>query len=110
MQKELVYLGPAPAEEACAQVGQLDYPEASRVECRAYIQAIMRVCGEPPEGAVLKIKAEEHDFGTHREVVVEFDGNNQAAADYAYKCDEHAPTTWEEANMKAPTVRKARGR
>lgn len=109
MQRDIVYLGSTPAEEECAQIGQPDYPEASKAECRAFITAIKRVCGEPPEGAVLRVKTEQHDFGQYREVIVEYDGNNQAAAEYAQKCDEHAPTTWAEARVEAPVAR-GRGR
>ena len=109
MQKEMIFLGPAPAEESCAQIGDSNYPEASKAECRAYITAIKRVCGEPPEGAVLRVKSEQHDYGTYRECVVEYDGDNQAAAEFADKCDRHAPTTWEAAGMTAPVPRE-RGR
>src|SRR4051812_31283780 len=107
--KDVLYLGSAPANEECAQVGQPDYPEASRAECRAYITAIKRICGDPPEGALLRIKTEEHDFGSHRFVIVEFDGNDPIATAYAYKCEGHGPTTWEEAHMEAP-VKRGRGR
>jgi hypothetical protein len=107
--RDVIYLGPTPANEDCAQVGQPDYPEASKAECLAYIKAIKRVCGEPPEGAVLRVKAEEHDMGTYREVVVEYDGDDRAAAEYARKCDEGAPVTWEAAGMEAP-VRRGRER
>lgn len=106
MQREIVYLGSAPAEEDCAQVGQPDYPEASKAECRAYIQAIKRVCGEPPEGATLTVKTEQHDYGPYREVVITYDGNNLAAAEYAQRCDEQAPTTWAEARMEPPVKRR----
>jgi hypothetical protein len=104
MQKDVVYLGSAPAEEPCAQVGEPDYPEASKAECRAFIQAIKRVCGEPPEGAVLRIVSQSHDFGSYRECAVEYDGDNREAAEYAQKCDEDAPTTWAEAKMEAPVT------
>lgn len=104
--RDVFYLGPVPADEDCSQVGQPDYPEESKAECRSYITAIKRVCGEPPEGAVLRVKAEEHDMGTYREVVIQFDGDNQAAADYAERCDRTAPKTWEEAGMTAPVNRR----
>jgi hypothetical protein len=108
MQRDIVYLGSAPAEEECAQVGDPNYPEASKVECRAFIQAIKRVCGEPPDGAVLRVKSQTHDFGQYREVCVEFDGDNQAAVEYADKCERHAPGTWAEAGMVPPVSRGLR--
>jgi len=91
-----VYLGPAPAEEECVQLGSEDYDRRARAECQAYIEAIIAVCGEPPEGARLKIERESHDFGSYFEVVCQFDGNNPEAASYAMKCDDQAPTTWPE--------------
>lgn len=105
----MYYLGPCPAEEEAAQSTDPDFHEHNKAECRAYITAIKRVCGEPPEGATLRIKTESHDFTSYREVVVEFDGNNEAAAAYAAKCDEMAPTTWAAAGMVAPRQAK-RGR
>ncbi len=109
MTRDVIYLGPAPANESCAQIGDSNYPEASKAECLAYIRAIKRVCGDPPEGAILRVKSEAHDYGTYREVTVEFDGNDPVAAAYAHRCDAHAPTTWAEASMEPP-VKRTRGR
>ena len=110
MENDLVYLGPAPAEEPCAQVGEDDYSRKAKAECRAYIEAIRKVVGREPEGARLSIKASSHDYGTYYEVVAYFDGDNQQAAEYAYRCEEKAPTTWAEAGMTAPGVAAGRQR
>ena len=90
------YLGPCPAEEDPVQVGDENYAALARAECRRYIEAIRQVCGTEPEGARLTVKSQPHDMGTYYEVVVQFDGDNEAAAAYAAKCDESAPTTWPE--------------
>jgi aminoglycoside phosphotransferase (APT) family kinase protein len=107
--KELIYLGPAPADETCAQTQDRDFERRSTAECLAYIQAIKRVCGEPPEGATLRIQANKHArFDVvYREVVVEYDPAIKAAAKYALKCEEHAPTTWAQAGMQ-PAIRGIR--
>ena len=102
MTQDLVYIGPAPAEEECAQTTDPDYSRKAKVECRAYIEAIRKMVGREPEGARLSVRAESHDFGTHHEVVCYFDANNEVAADYAYRCEAKAPATWEEAGMEAP--------
>jgi hypothetical protein len=102
MWTDTVYLGPAPAEEDCAQVGRTDYEERARAECLAYIEAIRKVVGAEPDGARLRVKRQAHDFGSYLEVVCEFDGNNRDAAEYAARCDAEAPTTWEAAGMTAP--------
>jgi hypothetical protein len=67
-----------------------------------------KVCGHEPEGARLTIKSQPHDLGRYLECAVVFQGNNQAAATYAAKGDEHAPVTWEVADMLAPISKKMR--
>jgi hypothetical protein len=106
MHKELVYLGLAPANEACVQIGDPDYAAKAMADCRRYIEAIRQVVGEEPEGAALRIKRAIHDFGTYFEVACEYDPTCEAAADYAFRCDRDAPTTWAEAGLPAPPVRK----
>lgn len=108
MSEEIYWLGSAPALEDCAQVGSPDYARDAKAECRAYIEAIRAVCGGEPEGARLTVKSQAHDFGAYYEVAVVFDGNNREAADYAAKCDEHAPTTWEQAGMTPPESNRGR--
>ena len=93
-----------------APVGDPDYARNAKLECKAYVEAIRKVCGKEPEGAKLTIKGQEHDFvERYYEVAVIYDGNNQAAAEYAAKVDREAPGAWEEAGMVAP-VQKTRGR
>lgn len=88
-------LGSAPSGEECAQVGRDDYHDRARRECRAYIHQLRRTFGEEPAGARLSIKANDHDFGTYWSVVCSFDGGNEAATDYAYRC-ESGPESWDE--------------
>jgi hypothetical protein len=99
--QDVNWLGPCPAEEDAVQVGSPDYARDARAQCRRYIEALRKICGPEPEGARLTIKSQPHDFGSYLEVAVEFDGSNEAAAAYAAKCDESAPTTWEAAEMVA---------
>jgi hypothetical protein len=103
------WLGAAPANEDCIQVGSPDYARDAKAECRAYIEAIRKVCGHEPEGARLTIKSQPHDYGSYYEVAIVFDGNNREAAEYASRVDEKAPTTWEQAGMQSPHA-KAKGR
>ncbi len=109
MYSDVVYLGTAPANEECAQVGSPDYQDRALRECRAYAEAIRKVLGPEPEGARLRVKRESHDYGSYWELIVEYDGGNEAAARYAARCDAEAPTTWEDAGMRAP-VAAGRGR
>jgi hypothetical protein len=105
---ERYYLGPAPADEECAQLGHDEYEERAKAECRQYIAAVRIVCGDPPEGARLKVVSQPHDFGLYWEVVVEFDPHIRAACEYAARCDAQAPTTWAAAGLDPPDVGRGR--
>jgi len=99
---ETIEIGPAPCEEGCAQVVDANYSERSRAECRAFINQIKRVMGEPPEGVGLFIKSNAHDFGTYREVAVKVTGGltaeaRETALGYAYRCESDSPETWDDA-------------
>jgi hypothetical protein len=102
MSDAIFWLGPAPAEAACVQVGSPDYARDARTECRAYIDAIRKVCGPEPDGAHLTVKSQPHEFGSYYEVAVVFDPDDSAAAEYASKVDESAPTRWSDAGMEPP--------
>ena len=93
--KDYMTLGPVPCDEPCAQVGQDDYPEQSRKECRAYVAQLHRHFGEPPEGAYFAVKSFPHDFGSYREVCVVFDDENEKAREFAYKCEAETPAEWD---------------
>jgi hypothetical protein len=88
-------LGPSPAEEDCAQVGEPDYREKAVAECARYIQLVRATIGPEPEGARLSVKWFEHDFGAYCEVVCYFNIDIEEAVKYAQRCEEDAPATWE---------------
>jgi len=99
---DILYIGPTPADEACAQTGVTEGAERlNKLECSYYIEALRKVYGPEPENAYLSIKRESHDFGTYFEVVCRFDDTDQAAVDYAYKVEDGL-TLWSEAEMEAP--------
>lgn len=110
MTLETLYLGPAPADEDCTQIKHPDYESRGRKEAQAYIAAIRKHCGPEPDGAGLRIKREHHEFGSYLEVVLNYDGDNQACAEYAPKLDGMAPRTWAEAGMESPHATPADGR
>jgi hypothetical protein len=41
--------------------------------------------GPEPDGAHVRVKRNEHDLGTYMDIVIEFDGTNEAAREYAIK-------------------------
>jgi hypothetical protein len=101
-------IGSGPCMEECAQVGREGYREQAVAECRAYIAAIKKKLGEPPDGCTLVVKANPHDFGTYYSVVARFE--DRKGFDYALRAESEAPKTWDEVGMEPPIAGKGRGR
>ena len=93
---EYIEIGAAPYDENSAQIGLDNSVERNTAECRALIHQLRRELGEEPEGAFLRIKANAHDFGTYREVIVKYEDDNEAATAYAYRCEEDTPARWDD--------------
>jgi hypothetical protein len=98
--RNLLYIGSSPAEESCASVGRAGYAGQARKECETYINQLRRQFGQEPEKARLTIKSNPHDFGTYLEVVCYYDTNDQAATDYAFKCEDEAWPNWDAKSRK----------
>ncbi len=101
--KTYISIGSTPGDEPCQQVPYTDRGLA-RKECQAFIEAIQRKVGQPPEGASLGIKSFTHDFGSYMEVVCFFDDTNAEALDYAIRCERDAPQHWSDVGMTPPTT------
>ena len=93
--RDFLNIGSTPPAEDCAQVGTENYQARSTVECKRYIALLREKMGNEPEGALLKVKWFDHDFGRYCEVVCEFDCDNEEAVEYAYNCESSGPQTWE---------------
>jgi hypothetical protein len=93
--QDFLSLGPTPYAEACAQVGTTDYQAQALHECRRFIALLRHIFGNEPEGARLVVKGFAHDYGTYYEVICRFDPNDQAAVNYAFRCDHATPATWD---------------
>ena len=92
--RDYLHIGPVPADEDCLQVGYAS--EANmRAECRKYAAKLI-LAFPPPPGTSLRVKACPHDFGTYYEVIVEFDDNDEGAAQYALMVESDSPGTWAE--------------
>jgi hypothetical protein len=50
--------------------------------------------GPEPEGAWLSVKWFEHDFGPYCEVVCYYNTDIQASVQYAFRCEDDLPATW----------------
>jgi hypothetical protein len=95
---EIIYLGPVPGEETCAQVGEPDYHVMARDQCRRYIKLIREVMGPEPEGARLVIRENPHDHGTYLGVVCEF--SSEEGERYALRCEWDGPTRWDDHDVR----------
>jgi hypothetical protein len=98
-----LYIGTAPSDEDCAQVGSDRYMSLAKLECLHYIDALRKVYGEEPDGAYFRPKWEQHDFGRYLELLIYYDDTNEAATEYAFKV-EYGLRTWAEAGMVAPRL------
>lgn len=99
---QFLYIGPAPSDEACAQIGVTEGARRlNRIECDEYIEALRKVYGPEPEGAYLHPKTEFHDLGSYCEVCIYYDDRQAEAVRYAFNI-ESGLRTWDEAGMVAP--------
>lgn len=84
---DYIMIGSGPFDEPCAQVGNDDYYDRSKVECNLFIAFIKEICGEPPKGAALIRKGNPHDFGMYYTVDCVFDPEDAEAVEYAYDAE-----------------------
>jgi hypothetical protein len=77
-------LGPTPAEESCAQVGDPDYSTKARAECQRFVDQILRHYPDTDHSGYVTIKRFPHDFGTYYEVCAVYDEDDSASVDWAY--------------------------
>ncbi len=96
MAYDILPIGPAPTNESCAQVGDPDYPERSRRECRIFLRMLLRLFPVPESlEAKLLVKTFPHEFGRYREVCVQFAPSSAEATRYAYHIENSAPAQWD---------------
>ena len=101
---ETIYYGSTPYGEECAQVGTDDYTTRARRECSVYIEQltsiIVNAFGEMPKGLWLRIKGENHDYGTYYEVVGVFHDDDPKAVEVAYWLEDNSPETWDDSSKQ----------
>ncbi len=94
---ESLVIGEVPFAEPCAGVNLVDQ---SKAECRALINQLKRMWGEPPMSARLKIVGNPHDFGTYYTVNCCFSENDEEGTEYAYKLENELPEYWDEKALR----------
>lgn len=76
-------IGSTPHDEPCTQLGDPDYTQKARAECKRFLEQIARHYPEPA-GGYLQVKSFSHDFGKYFEVVARFDDTDEEAVNWAY--------------------------
>ncbi|VWX51079.1 hypothetical protein [Novosphingobium sp. 9U] len=103
-QMAIAYIGGAPAEEECAQLGHTpNFGRYNRLEVYTYKAAIIARWGAPPESVKLLAEPCRHDFGTYYEVQAHYDEDDQAAADYVAAIEEGL-ARWIDVGFLQPVV------
>lgn len=98
--KDFLYLGSAPISEDCVQIDQsVNYLPKMIEECYRYADLLRMKFPIPKEliGKVAySLKKENHEFGTHYEVIINFDDEDDKAMDFAYNVESNLPEKWED--------------
>lgn len=94
MKEDYINIGFSPYEETCVQVGAPNYREEALVECQRFIELLRKTFGPEPEGARLVTKWFQHDFGPYCEVICLYDHDIPASVEYALRCENETPATW----------------
>lgn len=97
---ESLEIGPAPSEaEDIAQVGDPDYYEKGKSQCRRYMIGLT-ILFPPPTDAYFRIKGHPHDMGTYFEVEARFDNERDDHVAWMHKVERNLPPTWEEMDKR----------
>lgn len=95
-----IYLGPAPAYEACADA--YEEPERARKECRVWKNQIERwmegALGKKPVGLTLRVIRSQHDYCDYYEVAAKCE--DEESLGYAIDIETRCPTQWDDTAKK----------
>lgn len=93
---ETIHIGPVPSLERCASVGDADFEKVSRQECWTF-RRMMERHFPVPEGmdARFAVRSFPHEFGSYREVVVDYEPSDEKALAFALHCEHHTPDQWD---------------
>lgn len=101
---EIAYIGSAPAEETCAQLGRTrSFDRHNGLEVMTYRAAIIAVYGVPPAGVSLTGVGNDHDFGRYMDLQAHFDPDDEDACRYVEQI-ENGLARWIDAGFLAPVL------
>lgn len=94
---DYINIGPTPANEYCAQVGSNYYYEKSKIETKAFLDQLNREFPQVLETKSVRfsIKTFSHDFGSYKEVVLNYDDSNEKEYQMVLDIDKIIPNNWD---------------
>lgn len=99
---EIAYIGSAPAEEDCAQVGRTpQFERYNGLEVAIYRAAIVARWGSPPSGGKLESAICRHDFGNYAELQARYNPEDETACAYV-EAIENGLAKWIDVGFLAP--------
>jgi hypothetical protein len=94
-------VGPVPADEPCAQVGDMDYRNVARREMNTYARQLDRMFPDAKKYDVTFLpKFFNHDFGSYGEVCVCYDTDNEESMNFAFHVERNLPEFWDDEAVK----------
>lgn len=101
---EFLSLAPTPHEEECTPAGGSTTDQI--IESSVLIEQLIRIHGEPPEGAEFVIIRNEHEAGTYYEAGITYVPDGSPSEDYAIECESGIPDKWDENSHSALRERR----
>ena len=99
--REFMEIGPVPAEENCAQVGDAFFKQVATIQMETYIDQLYREFPNAREHGISFVKKwYPHEFGTYGEVNISWPADNELATEYALDIEHNLPSHWDEQSLE----------
>ena len=105
--KQALDLSTTPCDETCSQMGDDNYHQQSRKECRVFVKQLWRTIearfgsrDDYPDSFGIVVKSNPHDFGSYLSVEAKFDTDNERSVELAFWLEENIPSEWDEEAKK----------
>lgn len=93
---DYVEIGSVPFGEDCVTVSRdYDYIPGMTRECKMFKKQLKEQFPQVPYGAGFTIKTFPHDFGSYKEVCVQFDDDIEGSEDFACRVESETPEFWD---------------
>lgn len=104
---EYMEIGPVPAEEDCAQVGEDNFRLKAQSEMNAYIGLLERTFPNAVHSNVtFKAKWFPHDFGSYGEVCIYWDDEDEESTKVAFEIESNLPSEWDRMALQELNIEK----